>query len=260
MAIPMKLEKAKLVKVESGGGGLGAAAASMAASAATSAAGVEGMVPVVWNDSEMNFRFNPTQLTLNKSAEFQGQNSRSSEEGGQEQFSSTGTRTLGFTVLLDEWESPQGSDVGAMVETMQKWLNPEEGSDPPAPPRAMFIWGKFKFTGQIASANATFDLFRRDGTPARAEVQVSMKERPEGAESQNPTSGGPPGRRSHRVVEGDTLPSVAYQLLGDANLWRILAEMNSIDDPVALAPGRVILVPSRQDANAARRAAGEEAA
>lgn len=256
MAIPMKLEKAKLAKVAGGGGGLGGAAGAVAGAVA----GVGGMVPVVWNESEMNFRFNPSQLTLNKSAQFQGTNSRSSEEGGQEQFASTGTRTLGFTVLLDEWESPQGSDVGEMVATLQKWCNPEEGSDPPAPPTAMFVWGKFKFTGQLESVNATFDLFRRDGTPARGEVQVSMKERPEAPGAQNPTSGGPAGRRSHRVVQGDSLPLIAQHQLGDPSLWRVLAEMNGIDDPLVLVPGSVVLVPSKQDAKAARRAARAEVA
>lgn len=249
MAVPMKLEKAKLVKTGGGGGGLGAAA-SMAASAATSAAGVGGMVPVVWNDTEMNFRFNPTQLTLNKSANYQGSNTRSSQEGGQEQFSNAGTRTLGFTILLDEWEAPQGSDVGRMVDTLQSWCNPERGSDPPAPPLAMFVWGKFNFRGQLQSVNATFNLFRMDGTPARGEVVVQMNERPESVPGQNPTSGGPPGRRARRVTEGDSLPSIAYRELGDASLWRVLADMNGVDDPLALVPGMQILVPSRADARA----------
>ena len=80
-----------------------------------------------------------------------------------------------------------------MVDTLQKWCNPEADSDPPSPPTAMFVWGKFRFTGQLKSVNATFNLFRRDGSPARAEVQVSMRERPEQVRGQNPTSGGPPG-------------------------------------------------------------------
>ena len=252
MAIPMKLEKAKLVKVAGGGGGLAGDLASMGASLAASAVGVGGMIPIVWTESEMNFRFNPTQLTLNKDANYQGSNSRSSEEGGQEQFANTGTRTLSFSVLLDEWEAPVGSDVGSMVDTLQKWCNPVEDSRPPSPPTAMFVWGKFRFIGQLKSVNATFNLFRRDGSPARAEVQVSMREQPEGAQSQNPTSGGPAGRRSRRVVEGDTLPSIAYRELGDPNLWRVVAEMNGIDDPTSVGPGTQLLIPSRTDAKAAR--------
>lgn len=252
MAIPMKLEKAKLVKVEGGGGGLLGDVMSMGASLGASVAGIGGMLPVVWTESEMNFRFNPTQLALNKEANYQGTNTRSSEEGGQEQYSNTGTRTLAFSVLLDEWEAPAGSDVGSMVDTLQKWCNPEPDSDPPSPPTAMFVWGKFRFTGQLKSVNATFNLFRRDGSPARAEVQVSMRERPEQVRGQNPTSGGPPGRRSRRVVEGDTLPSIAYRELGDPNLWRVIADMNGIDDPTAVGPGTHLLIPSRADAKAAR--------
>ena len=133
MAIPMKLEKAKLVKVEGGGGGLLGDVMSMGASLGASVAGIGGMLPVVWTESEMNFRFNPTQLSLNKEANYQGSNTRSSEEGGQEQYSNTGTRTLSFSVLLDEWEAPAGSDVGSMVDTLQKWCNPEADSDPPSP-------------------------------------------------------------------------------------------------------------------------------
>jgi hypothetical protein len=253
MSIPMKLEKAKLVKVEGAGGGLLGDVASMGASLAASAAGVGGMIPVVWTEAEMNFRFNPSQLQLNKQAIYQGSNTRSSEEGGQEQYSNTGTRTLSFTVLLDEWEAPAGQDVGSMVDTLQKWCNPEPDSDPPSPPTAMFVWGKFRFIGQLASVNATFNLFRRDGSPARAEVQVSMRERPEQVRRQNPTSGGPPGRRSRRMVEGDTLQSIAHRELGDPNLWRVVAEMNGIDDPLAVGPGTRLLIPSRVDAKAARR-------
>ena len=252
MSIPMKLEKAKLVKMAGGaGGGLAGAAGG----AAAGAAGVGGMVPVVWTDSEMNFRFNPTQLTVNKTATYGGANNRESEAGGQEQFANTGTRTLGFTAFLDEWEAPAGADVGDMVKKLQNWCNPDPDSpeNRREPPLVMFVWGKFNFTGKLASVNATFDLFRKDGTPARADVVVSIKERPDETVPTNPTSGGPPGRRSRTIIEGDTLQGVAFRELGDANLWRVIAEMNDIDDPMDVPAGAVVLVPSTDDATQARR-------
>lgn len=251
MSIPMKLEKAKLVKMAGGGGGIGAALGG----AAASVGGIGGMLPVVWNETEMNFRFNPTQLTLNKTATYGGTNNRSSEEGGQEQYANTGTRVLGFTALLDEWEAPAGADVGDMVAKLQHWCNPDRETLPlqPEPPTVMFVWGKFNFTGKLASVNATFELFRRDGTPARAQVVVSLKERPPQTTGQNPTSSGPSGRRSRTIVEGDSLQGIAYRELGDADLWRVIAEMNDIDDPLCVPAGTVVLVPSADDAGRARR-------
>lgn len=256
MSIPMKLEKAKLVKTAGAGGGLGGAIGGMAASAAAGAVGVDGMIPTVWTDSEMQFRFNPTQLTLSKAAVFGGSTPPRSEEGGDEQYTGPSTRTLGFTVFLDEWEAPAGADVGEMVTKLQHWCNPEDPTaERPDPPTVMFVWGKFNFTGQLESVNATFDLFRKDGTPARAEVQLSMKERPTQTTGTNPTSGGPPGRRSRMIVENDTLQGVAYRELGDAGLWRVIAEMNGIDDPTTIPAGTTVFVPSPNDARQARRLA-----
>lgn len=256
MSVPMKLEKAKLVKMAGGGAGIGAAIGG----AAASVGGIGGMLPVVWNDTEMNFRFNPPQMILNKTATYGGSNNRTSEEGGQEQYANTGTRTLSFNALLDEWEAPPGAggDVGDMVTKLQNWCNPTPESiatEQPEPPTVMFVWGKFNFTGRLESVNATFDLFRRDGTAARAEVAVSMKERPTETSGTNPTSGGPPGRRSRVIVQGDSLQGLAYRELGDASLWRVIAEMNGIDDPMCVPNGTVVLVPSAADAGKARRIA-----
>ena len=157
--------------------------------------------------------------------------------------------------FLDEWEAPAGADVGDMVKKLQNWCNPDPDSpeNRREPPLVMFVWGKFNFTGKLASVNATFDLFRKDGTPARADVVVSIKERPDETVPTNPTSGGPPGRRSRTIIEGDTLQGVAFRELGDANLWRVIAEMNDIDDPMDVPAGTVVLVPSADDATQARR-------
>jgi hypothetical protein len=34
-------------------------------------------------------------------------------------------------------------------------------------------------------------------------------------------------------------------------MWRVLAEMNGIDDPLSVGPGTQLLIPSRGDAKAA---------
>jgi hypothetical protein len=226
MPVPVKMAKARLVRVSGSGG-----------------------------PSDVELRFNPTQLTINKSAEYGGSNNRNTAAGGDEQFSRTGTRTLSFTALFDEWGTGMGGDAGKTVDGLQEWCNidPSDQGDNPEPPTVMFVWGSLRFAGKVESINATFDLFAPTGTPLRGEVQVSMKERPERAEGQNPTSGGPAGRRSHVVIDGETLPVIVHSELGDAGLWRVVADMNGIDDPLDVPAGTSILLPSRHDATVARR-------
>jgi nucleoid-associated protein YgaU len=54
--------------------------------------------------------------------------------------------------------------------------------------------------------------------------------------------------RSHMVVEGDTLASVAYKQYGNAGWWRPLANANGIDDPLKVGAGTRLMVPDIDDA------------
>jgi nucleoid-associated protein YgaU len=63
----------------------------------------------------------------------------------------------------------------------------------------------------------------------------------------NPTSGGPAGRRSHTIGAGDTLHSIAQREYGKPGLWRGLADVNGIDDPLRVAVGTSVLIPPRED-------------
>jgi nucleoid-associated protein YgaU len=51
------------------------------------------------------------------------------------------------------------------------------------------------------------------------------------------------GHRTHRVVAGDSLASIAYLEYGDPNGWRRLADANGIDDPLRVRDGTVLHVP-----------------
>ena len=43
---------------------------------------------------------------------------------------------------------------------------------------------------------------------------------------------------------GETLATVAFKELNDAGLWRAIAEENRVDDPLRLAPGTELLLPT----------------
>jgi hypothetical protein len=260
--VPMKLEKAMMKKLPPAGGGAGGMlgdlagdVASMGASMAADLAGASGMIPVVWGPEEFHFRFNPTNLRTGKQAEFATRGATGTPQGNRYQFTGSKTASLDFTFLLDEWEAPpgMGQDVREMVQKLERATNPEDPrSNKPMPWRMLFVWGSFRFTGYIKSINATYTLFRRNGTPARAEVVVSMIEHLEEPGAQNPTSGGPSGRRSRQLIDGDSLQSISYVEYGDPNLWRAIADVNGIDDPLSVAPGAYVVLPSKSDAQAFR--------
>ena len=91
-------------------------------------------------------------------------------------------------------------------------------------------------------------MFKPDGTPLRATVDVTLVEVPNEPAGQNPTSGALAGYRTTIVGDGDSLHSIAYREYGNPTLWRGLAVANAIDDPLAVASGATLLIPPREHA------------
>jgi nucleoid-associated protein YgaU len=116
------------------------------------------------------------------------------------------------------------------------------------PPTVMFGWGTNIIMEEavIKSMTVTYKRFLL-GQAVRAEVNLTLEEVPLMLPGTNPTSGALASRRTHMLVEGDTLASIAFAEYGDATKWRALAEANDIDDPMRLAPGVELLVPDRHE-------------
>jgi nucleoid-associated protein YgaU len=104
------------------------------------------------------------------------------------------------------------------------------------------------FQGFLKTVNARYTMFRHDGTPIRATATITLEEAPIETPGQNPTSGALEGRRGHVVTEGETLQSIAYDQYRRPALWRGLAVFNDIDDPLRLAPGSQLLIPTITEA------------
>jgi nucleoid-associated protein YgaU len=90
-----------------------------------------------------------------------------------------------------------------------------------------------------------YTYFTSKGVPLRAEVSMSFRQfMDEGVTPpQNPTSGTPNPGQVRRLEAGQYLDTVADELYGDPGQWRAIAHANGIDDPLALDPGRVLMIP-----------------
>jgi phage tail-like protein len=163
---------------------------------------------------------------------------------GRNEYRGSGAATLTVEVdLLGLGEDAKAS-VEKQCEQLEKWMKPSSSAKPPA--LLTFKWGSgdsVSFQGYMRDLAITIDEFGSDKKPSRASARFTLQEEPAPPPPTNPTSGGPPGRRSHVLCEGESLQSVAYREYGNAAAWRMLADVNGIDDPLRLAPGTQLLIP-----------------
>jgi nucleoid-associated protein YgaU len=87
-------------------------------------------------------------------------------------------------------------------------------------------------------------MFRPNGEPARALVDLELTQSEQAQPGQNPTTRAIAGMKVHTVTDGDSLQSIAYKNYGDATRWRTLAEANGIDNPLTLRRGHELTIPS----------------
>ena len=210
---------------------------------------------------EVKFKFNPKEYSIQKSAQWTRTPAKAAQQTATAEFTGSDPRSMSLEMFLDQTDSPSG-DVTQDVNKLFECLAPTQPSidaGTPSPPSVRFRWGEAgeNFKACVKSVNAKYTLFRPDGKPIRAVCTVSLEEVPEAPGSQNPTSGGPGGHRSHMVVAGDTLHSIAYAEYRSPQRWRIIAEANGIDDPMRLREGMRLLVPSPgESASVGRPATG----
>ena len=190
------------------------------------------------------FAFNPKDFSITRAAEWTTKQAK----GGVAPAQYTGPKPsqIVVEVFLDETDK-DGGDISQSVNRLLLACNPTQDSkskNKPSAPFVKFVWGKIIFKGYIEQVAVKYTLFRADGTPVRGSATVTIKELGEPVSGTNPTSGGEPGTTRHRVVAGDSLPSIAYAEFGRADAWRAIANANpSIDDPMQLRPGSVLLIP-----------------
>ena len=193
---------------------------------------------------EIEVQFNPNEVSVDKSVTYAEQEIPGLDSPIQ-QFVSGGAETLSVELFFDVYEKheeDQPDDVRELTDEVNTLLMVD--SELHAPPIVRFAWGKISFTAVVESANTTFTLFRSDGTPVRARIDLTFREyTPPKKQLQEKPRHSADRTSVRRVIEGDTLPGIAAQEYGRPTAWRRIAEANDITNPRRLTPGEELVIP-----------------
>ncbi len=244
--------KAKLIRLDqgggdSGGGGIGGALSAMG-SAVVAALPIPGVGGDQDKESEITFMFNPTEYKISQTATITRSPSVF-DPGGAIQYTGTSGLTVQMQLFFDDFASLKG-DVTPKISKLLSWQYPDKVKEV-GPPLVKFEWGNKQlqnFKGVITSLNISYTLFGKSGTPIQAKVDITLDGNIDPPPGSNPTSHSTDSRRVHGVVEGETIAMIAFAELGRSSYWRAIAEVNGIDDPLRIRPGQFLLIPSAADA------------
>jgi nucleoid-associated protein YgaU len=202
------------------------------------------------SNTHIPVQFNPGEYTLNRSNSY-AQAIVPGRSAPILQFVSGEQKTLELELLVDTHEehregsrvlNKRGDDVRVFTRaiTCLMEINPALH----APPVLLFVWGSLSFTCVLARVSQKFVMFRPDGVPVRARLQVTFHEYAnadmEPRECKRETAD---YSKSYVVRQGDTLSRIAAALYDDPGAWRPIAIQNQIDDPRVLPIGKSLLVP-----------------
>jgi contractile injection system tube protein/LysM domain-containing protein len=141
--------------------------------------------------------------------------------------------------------APDASVKDDAVKLLQMMEAGGGGGGGSAPPFVTFKWGSIESPKMVGSAlRIRFVMFRPNGDPSRALVDLELTQSEKATPGQNPTTRAIAGIKVHTVQDGDSLPSLSYRNYGDATRWRTIAQANGIDNPFALRRGSQLTIPT----------------
>lgn len=191
--------------------------------------------------------FNPYEYTVSKSNTYEVK-ARNNGDVPSVRFKSAGAQTLKLKLVFDTYEDQEDvslttNKLWKLMESKTREVNDETKKIPP--PEVAFEWGVFRFVAVVTNMTQKFTLFMPDGTPVRAEVDVTFTQHVDVNDypNQNPTSGDGPTERVWRVVAGDRLDLIAAAVYADATKWPLIARHNGIVNPHRLRPGTMLNLP-----------------
>jgi hypothetical protein len=191
--------------------------------------------------------FNPEEYTLNRQVNY-AEAAIPGLSAPLLQFVNGAMQTLEMELLVDTLEAypaagiTAGSDVREQTRKVIDLMDIDARTH--APPVVLFTWGSLTFTCVLARATQRFLMFRSDGIPVRARLQVTLNEfrnvELEAKEIKRETAD---YSKRHTVGQAETLSAIAAASYGDPALWRPIALRNGLDDPRDPPTGLQLAIP-----------------
>ena len=218
--------------------------------------------------ASISVRFNPTEYTLNKSAQFSEVNIPGLDSPLL-QFVRGQTETLSLDLFFDTTEFGMDDNAQSVTTlTDQFYQLVKIQGKLHAPPVCFFSWGndfpgsrsydslsgsngsqqRHGFKCVVDSVKQRFTLFSPQGVPLRATLSVSLKEYKTLAEQIAEINKRSADHSSTYVVQaGQTLNKIATEFYDDPSQWRAIADQNNLFDPLVLTPGSILDIPKLTD-------------
>lgn len=189
-------------------------------------------------------------------------------------FTGGGRTELTLDLLFDvglAGSTLQTEDVRDLTEPLWRLAEnslSEEGQA--RPPRARLVWGKrWNYLGVVAAVAERLEFFTATGAPRRSWLRMRLVRVEDEAATQaevSPFPEGPPdadavaaslrpedyeaqpvmGAGEGPEASGQRLDELAYQRYGDPSLWRLIASLNGVADPMQVPPGQVLRLPTAE--------------
>ncbi|MCF6155901.1 MAG: LysM peptidoglycan-binding domain-containing protein [Candidatus Brocadia sp.] len=191
-------------------------------------------------DTEIEILYFPPEYSIEKSNSFT-EIAIPGLESPYLQYVKGNSGSISVEVFYDTYE--KGTDVREFTDQLSNLMN----IDPKlhAPPPLRFIWGipAEPFDCVLERVTKRFTMFRSDGIPVRARLNITLKEYKIGLNERERILQSPDKTKVYMTLQGDSLWIISQREYGTPFMWRPIADKNRIDNPRSLEPGMELVIP-----------------
>ncbi len=192
---------------------------------------------------------NPTDYSLDRSICY-SKDKTLGKTGSDNKFSGVNASSINLKFLLDgtgtvikKYGKSPYDVVKVQIKNLQAIIYDYNG-DQHSPNCVRILWGDLLFYGNCSKFNTQYKMFKPNGDPLRADVELSFKEYIS-KEEQTKTKDKQSPDMTHIVIvkAGDTLPLLCNRIYDDSSYYSEVAEVNKIMNFRKLKPGTKLIFP-----------------
>ncbi|UTW62265.1 LysM peptidoglycan-binding domain-containing protein [bacterium SCSIO 12741] len=192
--------------------------------------------------SKFSVMINPNKYTHNHSISYNKETAQGAP-GSSIKFDRIQPETVGFEFTLDATGVISSSPINDQIKTFKSLVYDYNGKVHESN-YIVLSWGTLYFKCRLTKLDLTYTLFKPDGTPLRATVNVSFEEYTDARTLALEANKNSPDLTHERTVKsGDTLPLMCYRIYGSPAYYMDVAQANQLDDFRSLKPGQVLYFP-----------------